>query len=113
MASRYDGRTIEKGRKKSFAQIEKLKYKYEGANELYRQSISQSRQNLKKNSHTKLETIPFQTFNPDTVNYDKWQKGVREFVKDMMHDDAKQDLQLLKLPLNIQTQLQNHQSFED
>ena len=77
------------GCKKSIAEIEKLKCKYEGANGLYRQTITQSRQNLEKNSHTKPETIPFQTFNPDTVNYDKWQKGVREFVKDMKHDNTK------------------------
>ena len=74
LALTSDGRTIEEGRKKSIALIEKLKCKYESANGLYRQTIAQTRQYLGKNSHTKPETIPFQTFNPDTANYNKWQK---------------------------------------
>ena len=59
LASTSSSRTIEEGCKKSIAQIEKLKSNYEGANGLYRQTITQNRQNLEKNSHTKLETIPF------------------------------------------------------
>ena len=113
LASTSDDRSIDEVRKKLNAQIEKLKCKYEGANGLYRQTITQNRQNIVKNSYTKPETIPFQTFYPDTVNYDEWQKGVQKFVKDMNHDNAKQHFLIGKLPLDIQTQLQNHQSFED
>ena len=70
-------------------------------------------QGVEKNSHAKPETVPLQVFNPETVNYVKWEQGVREFVKNMKDDNAKQNFLIGKLPSHIQTQLQNHQSFED
>ena len=76
-------------------------------------TIMTNRQNVEKNSHTKPETVPFQVFNPETVNYVKWEQGARESVKNMKDDNAKQNFLIGKLPSHIQTQLQNHQSFED
>ena len=53
-----------------------------------------NRQNVEKNSHTKPETVPFQVFNPETVNYVKWEQGVREFVKNMKDDNATQNFMI-------------------
>ena len=108
-----DGKKIDVERKKAISNIEKVKIKYECANGVYRQTIMSNRQNVEKNSNTKPETVPFQMFNPETVNYVKWEQGVREFVKNMKDDNAKQNFLIGKLPTHIQTQLQNHQSFED
>ena len=108
-----DGKKIDIERKKATSNIEKVKIKYECANGVYRQTIMSNRQNVEKNSNRKPETVPFQMFNPETVNYVKWEQGVREFVKNMKDDNAKQNFLIGKLPTHIQTQLQNHQSFED
>ena len=108
-----DGKKIDLERKKAISNIEKVKIKYECANGVYRQTIMSNRQNVEKNSNTKPETVPFQVFNPETVNYVKWEQGLREFVKNMKDDNARQNFLIGKLPAHIQTQLQNHQSFED
>ena len=68
-----DGKKIDVERKKAISNIEKVKIKYECANGVYRQTIMSNRQNVEKNSNTKPETIPFQVFNPETVNYAKWE----------------------------------------
>ena len=69
-----DGKKIDLERKKAMSNIEKVKIKYECANGVYRQTIMSNRQNVEKNSNTKPETVPFQVFNPETVNYVKWDK---------------------------------------
>ena len=78
-------------------QTRKLKLKFDSANALYQQTIVQNRQSNEKNSHTRPETIPFQTFNPENFNFDKWSKGVREFVKNMKDDNTRQNFLMGKL----------------
>lgn len=76
------GKAINEGRKKPVGHIEKFKFKYEIVNCLYRQTIMQTRQHVKKNSHAKLETIPFATFDKNKNNFDKQVKCVREVIKE-------------------------------
>ena len=108
LSSTFASKEIKEEHDKIVDQIGELKLNYDSANALYRQTIVQNRQSNEKNSPTRPETIPFQTFNQDNVNFDKCCKGVREFEKDMKHDNARQNFLMGKLPSDIQTQWQNH-----